>query len=65
MPPDSSPPPGSPAGPVLRDGSVLELYDVTQPGRLVVLSEWNDPASHDAMVRAMGLLWSDYRDRRY
>jgi heme-degrading monooxygenase HmoA len=33
---------------------VLELYDVTQPGRFVVLSQWDDRADHDAMGRTMG-----------
>jgi quinol monooxygenase YgiN len=33
--------------------------DVTQPGRYVFQSEWDDRADHDAMVRSLGLLWLD------
>lgn len=35
------------------------FHDTTQPGRYVFLSEWEDRADHDVMVRSLGLLWLD------
>jgi quinol monooxygenase YgiN len=35
------------------------FYDMTQPGRYVFQSEWDDPSDYDAMGRSLGLLWLD------